>query len=295
MFSKLELFKKESGQAMIIAALGMVVVLGFAALVIDIGAVSVERRNLQNIADSAALGGAADLPNASTADTTAVSIANASSVQSQTVTPFEGDKTRIKVTVKANVTYTFARILGFTSTEVSASAVAQKNPKWSGEALPFLNLDDDYKTSNKIVAWEKTGPGDFESLWKDEYEPYNLGKNDDHSKGYFTVDYQNGIEITKGTVATIKQEVGYIYEQHKPLYIFSLSSDAIKKYTDVKLKNNDVIPLSDLVLLQVTFDSYDYSGKTLFLTVTGVYDINNGVFPTDYLNDSSQGTPILVK
>jgi len=295
MFSKLRLFKNESGQAMIIAAISMVVIFGFAALVIDIGGVSVERRNLQNIADSAALGGAADLPNASTANTTAVSIANASSVQSQTVTPFEGDKTKIKVSVKANVNYTFARILGFTSTEVSVSAVAQKNPKWSGEALPFLNLDDDYKTTNKIEAWEKTGPGDFESLWPDEYDMYNLGKNDDHSKGYFTVDYQNGIMITKGTVATIKQEVGYIYEQHKPLYIFSLSSDAIKKYANVKLNNKDVIPLSDLVLLQVTFDSYDYSGKTLFLTVTGVYDINKGIFPTDYLNDGSQGTPVLIK
>ena len=295
MFSKLRIFKNESGQAMIIAAFSMVVIFGLAALVIDIGGVSVERRNLQNIADSAALGGAVDLPNATTANATVSSIANASGVQAQTVTPFEGDKAKIKVTVKANVTYTFARILGFTSTEVSASAVAQKNPKWSGEALPFLNLDDDYKTNNKIVAWEKTGPGDFESLWPDEYEMYNLGKNEDHSKGYFTVDYADGIEITKGTVATIKQEVGYIYEQHKPLYIFSLSSEAIEKYADVKLKNKDVIPLSDLVLLQVTFDSYDYSGKTLFLTVTGVYDINNGIYPTDYLNDGSQGTPILVK
>ena len=56
------------------------------------------------------------------------------------------------------------------------------------------------------------------------------------------MDFEDGITITKGTVATIKQEVGYIYEQKKPVYIFSLSSDVIKsgKYAKTKyMKNKD--------------------------------------------------------
>ncbi|MPN47604.1 hypothetical protein SDC9_195207 [bioreactor metagenome] len=60
------------------------------------------------------------------------------------------------------------------------------------------------------------------------------------------------------------------------------------------MDNKDVIPLSDLVLLQVTFDSYDYSGKTLYLTKTKVFDINNGVFPTDYLNSGTKGKSSLI-
>lgn len=303
-----KIVKNEDGQVLVLFALLIVVLMGFAALVIDVGMVALQKTNLQNAADAAALAGAQDLPTVGTAKSTAVAFAGKNGLKATqngvkkdgdtvtVTTPYKGESTEIEVVCTRNVQYSFARVLGFTDTDVTARAVAKKNPSWAGEALPFLNLDDDYKTDPKIVAWEKTGPGDFESLWPSEYHMFNLGKSDDHSKGYFTIDYSDGIMITKGTVATIKQEVGYIYEQHKPLYIFSLSSDVIKsgKYNS-GLKNKDVIPLADLVLLQVTFDSYDGSGKTLYLTVTGVYDINKGVFPTDYLNADSNGTSRLVE
>lgn len=305
-----KLAKDEDGQVLILFALMLVVLMGFAALAIDIGIIAVQKSNLQNAADAAALAGAQDLPNVGTSISAAVNVAGLNGMKvtqnkvkkdGDTVAVTLLDSTKIEVICTRNVQFTFARVLGFTDTDVTARAVAKKNPKWAGEALPFINLDDDYKKDPKIVAWEKTGPGDFESLWPgnnppSEYHDFNLGKNDDHSKGYFTVDYSDGITITKGTVATIKQEVGYIYEQNKPHYIFSLSSDVIKsKKYDSGLKNKDVIPLVDLVLLQVTFDSYDYTGKTLFLTVTGVYDISKGVYPTDYLNANSQGTSSLVE
>ena len=141
----------------------------------------------------------------------------------------------------------------------------------------------------------KPGPGDFESIWKDEYKMFNLGKNDDHTKGYFEIDYEDGIMITKGVVATIKQEIGYIFDSQEYGYIFSISSECIDDYNK-GLKNKDVIPLSDLVLLQVKLDSYNFSPKdaSIFLTVTGVYDINNGDFPTDYLYSDTRGKSRLV-
>lgn len=299
--------QNETGQSMVMFVIALIALLGFAGFAVDTGAMAHEKNELQNAADAAVLAAAQDLPSTSKAKATAIYYAGENGIKATqngvkkdgdtiTVTaPYNGDSTQIEVVCKRTYQYSFGRVLGLSEIDVTARAVAEKKPQWTGEALPFLNLDDDYLKDSKIVAWEKTGPGDFESLWPSEYHPFNLGKNDDHSQGYFTIDYQDGIMITKGTVATIKQEVGYIYEQHKPLYIFSISSNKIKEYSTKKLKNKDVIPLADLVLLQVTFDSYDYSGKTLFLTVTGVYDINNGVLPVDFLNGGSDGATKLVE
>lgn len=294
------LHKEESGQSLVMVVLLLGVLLGFFALVVDVGLLYAEKAKLQNAADSAALAGAQVLPNSTLAEGFAVTYADSNGILSSENVDVSfpgGDNTKIKVEVESKVPYIFSYLLELagTGTTVSASAVAEKDIEWNGEALPFINLDDDYVADPKIVAWEKTGPGDFESILSDEYEIVNGDKNDDHSKTYFNIDYSDGIAIKKGTVATIKQEVGYIYEQHKPLYIFSLSSAVIKNGTYNSIKPNVVIPLKDIVLLQVTFDSYDYSGKTLFLTVTGVYDIDNGIFPTEYLNDDSAGASSLIE
>ena len=50
--------EKESGQVLVILTLGIVVLLGFAALAIDQGSVQIDRRQAQNAADTAALAGA---------------------------------------------------------------------------------------------------------------------------------------------------------------------------------------------------------------------------------------------
>jgi hypothetical protein len=290
-------FKQEDGQVMIIFAFAMVVLLGFAALVIDLGMVQVAKKKMQNAAEAAALAGAQDLPKVSDAISAAKSVAGVNGVSPTSIkiqVPYGGDPTQIEVVCTINVPYSFARIFGFTDTDVSGRAVARKVPQWAGEALPFLNLDDDYLANPQIVAWEKTAPGDFESLWDDEYEVFFGGKFDDHAKTYFTVDYADGIMVTKGTVATVKQEIGYIYGQKKPVYIFSLSSEVIKsgKYNDIK--NKDVVPLKDLVLLQVTFDSFDDQAKNLYLTTTKVYDLSKGEYPQDYLSYPGGSSAILV-
>jgi Flp pilus assembly protein TadG len=53
--------QKEAGQALIMFALGLAVIMGFAALTIDVGLAYREKGNLQNAADSAALAGADEL------------------------------------------------------------------------------------------------------------------------------------------------------------------------------------------------------------------------------------------
>ena len=54
--------KNESGQALVLFALLAIVLIGFAALVIDAGLAYAARAKAQNAADAAALAGAQDLP-----------------------------------------------------------------------------------------------------------------------------------------------------------------------------------------------------------------------------------------
>ena len=121
--------KDESGQSVIVIAISMVVLCGFAALAVDIARVSMADGQLQNAADAAALAGARSLPSATTAKSQAVHYAGlngVSAANTKTTTPYNGNASKIEVVCTATVDYTFARIFGLTSKTVSARAVAEK-------------------------------------------------------------------------------------------------------------------------------------------------------------------------
>ena len=129
MLPKLNSAKNESGQAVVLFALVFVVLCVFAAMAIDIGIVSVKKGQMQNAADAAALAGAQNLPNASAATNSAIQFAELNGIESSETTvtyPYNGDSTKIEVVCTRSVDYTFARILGFTSSSVSVRAVAEK-------------------------------------------------------------------------------------------------------------------------------------------------------------------------
>lgn len=135
-----ELENNESGNVIIIVALLMVVILGFAALVIDLGMVSYTQTRLQNAADAAALAGVRNLPTATTAKNTAITYAGKNGVLSTEViatSPYNGDANKIEVVCTKTVVYSFAQVLGFTNTEVSARAVAQKSGSGLGAAFDY--------------------------------------------------------------------------------------------------------------------------------------------------------------
>ena len=283
------IYKKENGQSVVGLVILMAAIAAGAAFAIDTGEMYLTKIRLQNAADNAALAGARLLPDGGQAAAAACENAEANGVDrdhTEITVPYGEDDDEIMVVCSREFSPGFGRLLGMENREITARAVAKQDPPtWNGEAFPFVNLDDDYAEDCSIVIWEKTGPGDFESLWKTEYTAINLGAGDDHSAGYFRVYYEDGLTVTKGTVATIKQEIGYIYEQHRPGYVFSLRSDVINSGKYSSLKNKDVIDVDDLVLLQVTFDNYDSSAKNLFFTVNAVYDITSGEYPTEYLQD----------
>lgn len=311
---KTKLITNEDGQSLILVALLMGVLLGFAALVVDLGRIYVAKADLQKAADAASLAGVMDLNNIPTAYQTAIDYAGKNNnyvLTTEPVSPYEGDDKKLKVTCKSSVPNTFARIWGDNETEISAMAVAKVYYRWNGDALPFINLDDNYSENSAIEIWEKTSPGDFESIDKDEYvyDPVNK---------FFKVNYEDGIEVKKGVVATIKDEIQAIYDMHKIVYVLSLSSDVIASgkvrlingtYRDLEdfkkndpIKNNDVIDPSQLVLLECTFDAYKFEGggidgeHRVALTVLNEYKISEDEYPPDYLSpDGSCAKSKLVK
>ena len=121
-------FKHECGQSLLIVVLSIVMLCGVAALVVDISQVSVTQGQLQNAADAAALAAAKSLPDATGAKDAAKQYAGLNGVDTANTTattPYNGNASKIEVVCKKTVQYTFARVLGLSSTVVSARAVAQ--------------------------------------------------------------------------------------------------------------------------------------------------------------------------
>ncbi|CAH0163835.1 hypothetical protein SRABI26_01019 [Arthrobacter sp. Bi26] len=131
---------KERGGIAVIVALLMVVLLGFAAIAIDVGKLYSEQAQLQNGADSAALmvaqkcaKNAGDATNCSSSSPLAADLANANALDAksgvESITLDTIGRT-VKVITRANETGSapniislfFARALGITSAEVAASS-----------------------------------------------------------------------------------------------------------------------------------------------------------------------------
>ncbi|MDH7570057.1 MAG: pilus assembly protein TadG-related protein [Armatimonadota bacterium] len=148
----------ERGQILVMAALALVVLLGFLGLAVDLGRLYVERQRLRNWCDAAAAAGARDLPGdaaaalqnafryfcapenaggtppANPVSGTAYAIPGTQYVVTAT-TPYNGDATAIRVSATRQVESLFLRLLGVFTTPVSAYAVAINDQQMSGIPL----------------------------------------------------------------------------------------------------------------------------------------------------------------
>lgn len=246
-----KMVKNEDGQVLVIFALLLVVFIGFAALVIDVGMMYRTKSKMQIAADAAALAGAQDLPSASLAISAAMNFAEANGAEKSkttVITPYKGDPNKIEVESTQNVQYSFARVLGFTDADISARAVAQ-NTKWAGDALPFINLDGLGETSPKgepVFAWNKVHPGD-----KERIDNSDLVINTNRIQ----VKYTDGfITSKKGKdLSDIQNPLKNIVVAGKTVYIISVKHEEMPNYAkkgSKELKNGDLIPVADTVLLE---------------------------------------------
>jgi hypothetical protein len=291
------LIKEESGQAIVLLAAMLVGLLGFTALVTDIGYMYHQKSYLQTAADSAALAGALVAPKSTDpqVETVVKDLSGPNLRGEVTFNLIKTDRVNgtVEVEIKQEVPKFFSKIITSDNYSLTARAKAKFSGKWDGEALPFINLDDNYHKGAIIEAWEDVAPGDFESIWSDDFEI--VIPDGDVTKTYFNVSYQDGVTVTKGLVANIKQEVEDVVNQNKSLYLISLSNKVINDKKYMNLKNKDVVAYNDLVLLKVRVDEYNYQAKKLILTVEESYDIVNNVFPEDYFNSNSKLTSKLIE
>lgn len=164
---------RQAGQTLVLFALGLVVLLGIAALVFDLGQAFVDRRAQQDVADAAALAAARYLPgcpapqssaNCGTAVTAAVNLASSEGytdgvngvhvtvkVPPGSETEFAGAPDTVEVQISGVRASIFGGILGRPTDATGALAVAQNS---TGYTLPYslIALDPTSCGTNKITG-----------------------------------------------------------------------------------------------------------------------------------------------
>lgn len=138
----------ESGQSLVASALLFAVIMGAAALAVDLGASYAVKQKLQNAADAAAIAGARKLPDVSAAVRQARDFAeqNGVSMEDTKVTaPYGGSRYRIEVVCSRKKSYAFAGVFGRDEGNVSARAVAECQPMRGPFDYAIFSGDDDYE------------------------------------------------------------------------------------------------------------------------------------------------------
>jgi hypothetical protein len=120
-------WRQERGALAVVLGLGITAFIGFAAISIDVGRLFVERFQLRNAADAAALGGAQLLPDdPAGARATALAILAANGVApGQVEVSVEGESDLLRVRAGGAVDLTFARVLGMAAGAVEVESVAR--------------------------------------------------------------------------------------------------------------------------------------------------------------------------
>jgi Flp pilus assembly protein TadG len=127
--------KNDAGQAIILFAFTIIVLMGFAGLGVDMGYLRYMRRTMQAATDSAALAGAAeigynDVTSAAKADASTNGFTDGSNGTTVTVNnpplsgPYQGESAYVEVLIAQNQPTFFMKVLGVYSHMVSTRAVA---------------------------------------------------------------------------------------------------------------------------------------------------------------------------
>ncbi|HET7560730.1 MAG TPA: pilus assembly protein TadG-related protein [Limnochordia bacterium] len=120
--------RREEGSIIPLIALSLTVIMGFAALTVDMGAMYLERERAQHSADAAALAAVQELPDTpDLARSVAYDYAERNGFDAADVqVDLSNGDSRVKVTITHRVQLFFARILGIATGTVAASATAQE-------------------------------------------------------------------------------------------------------------------------------------------------------------------------
>lgn len=155
--------KGEKGSSIIIFATAIILIMGCAAISVDIGLALNQKAQLANATDAAALAGAQELLN-NTGNATAV-VQDYLRKNGQDSGEYEikvlDDNKSMSVTSKKEIPYYFARAFGVKKGEVNAKAVARLSPvtKVNSGARPFAVVDQTLVYGSSYVLKEGAGGG----------------------------------------------------------------------------------------------------------------------------------------
>jgi Flp pilus assembly protein TadG len=120
------LLKKQNGSAMILLTLILTALIGFTALITDVGNVMVEKQKMQNAIDAASIAAAQELPDASRARDVANEYIQLNGYQPSDIeVTFSEDNNSIQISGTRVVNFYFAKLLGKNNTTIRPSATAE--------------------------------------------------------------------------------------------------------------------------------------------------------------------------
>ncbi|MGI6093515.1 MAG: pilus assembly protein TadG-related protein [Negativicutes bacterium] len=157
-----KLLREQKGSVAVLTAVAVTALLGLAAITVDIGNLYLNKTQLANMADAAALAGARDLPEGEEqAMLAANNYAERNGKPGDTIVmAVNGDNTVINVTVRRQVPLIFAKVFNFMSSEVSATAKAS-NQVVTGVtgAVPFSVEKQNFIFNTPYILKEGGGAG----------------------------------------------------------------------------------------------------------------------------------------
>jgi Flp pilus assembly protein TadG len=160
MKSLISLITKQEGSVLAIVAISMAVLLSFSALVVDGGALYLEKSRVQKAVDAAVLAGAQVLPATEKATAVAIEVAAENGV-----TLVRDDivvtNSSIEARAQKETDLTFTAIMGFSTANVAASARAEKGGTISGGNgfIPLVVVEDAYVPGQEVELTSPPGSG----------------------------------------------------------------------------------------------------------------------------------------
>lgn len=167
-----QLQSKQSGQALVLVSITMAVLLGFGALVTDVGQLYLERQRLTAAADMASLAAVQLLPDRVAAEATAREYLEKNGVDPDAVTiEINGANDQVAVRLHNAIPTTFARVLGYDRLDTWGGATARVSAISAGfGAVPLAVAQDDWVLGQQVVLKRSSqdsgavGPGNYQAL-----------------------------------------------------------------------------------------------------------------------------------
>lgn len=277
----LKFIRIEKGQMMVISALAMTALIGFAALSVDTGRIYMTKSSLQNAADAAALAGAQELPDNPMG---AVSAANQylanNGITDETVEVTVGEENKsIKVTVERNLPMTLASVVGFNNADVKADTtvnlgVAASVPWIVPFVIPKPPADSGLNINyEEIYVMRMYGAGPYPGGYKFPNDFLTTAPFKDYTTTYRKGDIISSTYKTNGSNTTIYDKssggnsIGIISKKNTEVIYVQTSGSRYK------IQYNSKIGWVDKTKITVTQE-----------TAKETFSTNNYPYQFDYMN-----------